>query len=90
MPKSTWIAIGTQIAASALYVQNWVLAGNAVDYSAMGADSSPVQHFWSLSVEEQFYFALPLLLVAVTVVGFPRIPLEEGLRGAEGLAEKDP
>jgi len=49
---------------SALYIENWALAGSAVDYLAAEAAPSPVQHYWSLSVEEQFYLVWPLLMLA--------------------------
>ncbi|GAA0991867.1 acyltransferase family protein [Subtercola frigoramans] len=68
MPKNLWEEFGHQITASALYVENWALASNAVDYSALASDASPVQHFWSLSVEEQFYLFWPLLLVTAAVL----------------------
>ncbi|TWG95127.1 peptidoglycan/LPS O-acetylase OafA/YrhL [Nocardioides sp. J9] len=37
------------------------------DYFAQGEPPSPVQHYWSLSVEEQFYIAIPLLLLLVAL-----------------------
>jgi peptidoglycan/LPS O-acetylase OafA/YrhL len=67
-PHTVWAETGRQLLASAFYVENWALAANAVDYSAASADASPVQHFWSLSVEEQFYLAWPLLVVGVHLV----------------------
>ena len=64
VPRTLWPTFTQQIAASAVYVENWVLGGNATNYSAPAAGVSPVQHFWSLSAEEQFYLAWPALLVA--------------------------
>ncbi|NYF08959.1 peptidoglycan/LPS O-acetylase OafA/YrhL [Leifsonia sp. AK011] len=56
-----------QVLAASGYVLNWVLGFDAVDYLA--ADNAPtiVQHYWTLSVEEQFYIAWPIMLV---VAGF--------------------
>lgn len=55
-----WGETGEQIAASALYYQNWWLGVQSVDY--LGAENSPgpLQHFWSLSIEEQYYVLWPL------------------------------
>ncbi|WP_431473300.1 acyltransferase family protein [Ornithinimicrobium sp. W1665] len=59
---------------STLYVVNWVLAARSVDYLAEDVDPSPLQHYWSLSVEEQFYVVWPLLiLLAVLVAGRYRL-----------------
>jgi peptidoglycan/LPS O-acetylase OafA/YrhL len=63
-PYTKWVTPAQQILASAGYVQNWVLAGTEVDYLSPVIPPTPVQHFWSLSVEEQFYFVWPVLLLA--------------------------
>lgn len=63
LPRILWQQTLRQIVASTLYVQNWVLAQDAVDYSALGDIPTLVQHYWSLSVEEQFYVIWPVLLV---------------------------
>lgn len=63
VPQGLWRQHLREVAASSLYVQNWALAADAVDYFAAANTPSPVQHFWTLSVEEQFYVALPLLML---------------------------
>jgi peptidoglycan/LPS O-acetylase OafA/YrhL len=51
-----------------LNVSNWrfVLAGQS--YGALFERPSPFQHFWSLSLEEQLFWVLPLVLVGVVAV----------------------
>lgn len=63
------------IAAAALYVANWRLAFNAVNYFAADPSRSLVNHFWSLGVEEQFYLIWPCLLLFASKVGSPKISM---------------
>jgi peptidoglycan/LPS O-acetylase OafA/YrhL len=57
--------VSFDVVASGLYVMNWVLAIQAADYFGAGLQASPVQHFWTLAVEEQFYLLWPTLLLGV-------------------------
>lgn len=54
---------GRQVFSSALFFQNWRLAADSVDYLASSTPPTAVQHFWSLSLEEQFYLVWPILLL---------------------------
>ena len=63
LPVTSWRTFGGDIAGAAGFVANWRFVQRSVDYLAEGIDASPVQHFWSLSIEEQFYFVWPALII---------------------------
>ncbi len=71
--------IGGDATWSALYGANWHFTADEVDYFAPGDVPSPLIHFWSLAVEEQFYVFWPALLLGLWVVFARR-------RGAARLA----
>jgi peptidoglycan/LPS O-acetylase OafA/YrhL len=54
---------------SAIYAINYRLALEGVDYQNATAPPSPLQHFWSLAVEEQFYIVWPLLIALCLLIG---------------------
>jgi peptidoglycan/LPS O-acetylase OafA/YrhL len=71
-------------AAAALYVANYRFALQRTDYLA-DASPSPLQHYWSLGVEEQFYLLWPLLLLVVFVAG-RRLRTRSSAGAVAGLA----
>jgi peptidoglycan/LPS O-acetylase OafA/YrhL len=81
LPVTRWVSTAGDILASTFYVQNWGLAARAVDYSAAQEAASAVQHFWSLSVEEQFYLGWPpLILLLIGLAGrLPRMRRDDVL-----------
>ena len=57
---------------SLLFFNNWWQILHNVSYFNAVGDPSPLTHFWSLAIEEQFYLVWPLLLMLVMGVGVKR------------------
>ncbi|MFJ4026338.1 acyltransferase family protein [Paenarthrobacter sp. NPDC089989] len=69
IPQSRWPDVLAEAWASLLYRQNWQLAESAVDYYAQDhSGASPLQHFWSLSVQGQVFILWPLVFAAVALL----------------------
>ena len=72
--------------AAGLFVVNFVFAGREGDYFAAELAPSPLLHFWSLAVEEQFYVIWPIVLLTVVRVGRRRTPALLALIGGLWVA----
>ncbi len=65
-----------EILGALFQVQNWVSLFGGKSYAQLFQSPSPVAHFWSLAIEEQFYWIWPPVVTAL---------LAWSLRGAEPL-----
>jgi peptidoglycan/LPS O-acetylase OafA/YrhL len=63
-----WLATGVDAVWALLFAANWRFALQSTDYFAHDRPVSPLQHYWSLGVEEQFYVVWPWLMLLVLVL----------------------
>ena len=57
------------VLAALAYVANWRFVLKDVSYADLFDEPSPVLHFWSLAIEEQFYVVFPLFVALVLAIG---------------------
>jgi peptidoglycan/LPS O-acetylase OafA/YrhL len=67
LPEGRWHQTVREIVASVLFLENWQLAADSVDYAARSNTTSVVQHFWSLSIQGQFFLLWPIVIALVAM-----------------------
>ena len=66
LPTTRLLSVVQDAIAAMLYFLNWRLAFNSVDYYAQdAAGKTPLQHYWSLSMQGQIFVLWPLLFLLV-------------------------
>lgn len=67
-PATQHRQLWSEARASFLYFENFELINSQLAYGAAGPETSPFQHFWSLSVQGQFYLIWPLVAIISVLI----------------------
>lgn len=67
LPEGRWHQTVREVVASVLFLENWQLAADSVDYTARSNTTSVVQHFWSLSIQGQVFLFWPIVIALVAL-----------------------
>lgn len=73
LPATVRTDLGKDVIAASLYVSNYLFAFWQNDYQNLNATPSPVIHYWSLAVEEQFYIFWPIIVYSLWKIGSRRV-----------------
>ncbi|GFG73833.1 acyltransferase [Mycobacterium botniense] len=68
LPPEAVAGLRDDAIAAFVWAANWRFVAQRTDYFTQGAPPSPLQHTWSLGVEEQYYLIWPVLMVGVAVL----------------------
>ena len=90
---SSWLSTSSEASrikgdavSAALYVSNWRFISAEHSYADLFSAPSPLLHIWSLSIEEQLYVVVPLIVAGVLTLGWSRRRLGFVLLGLAGAS----
>lgn len=75
LPTTIRANLGKDVFAASIYISNYLFAFWENDYQNLNATPSPVIHYWSLAVEEQFYLFWPIIIYTLWKFGGKRLVL---------------
>ncbi|MEB3069137.1 acyltransferase family protein [[Mycobacterium] vasticus] len=85
LPSDAVVGLREDAIAAFFWVANWHFVAQHTDYFTEAGTPSPLQHTWSLGVEEQYYFIWPLLLIAIAVTLAARARRRDGRATVGGV-----
>ncbi|MGE2736477.1 acyltransferase family protein [Mycolicibacterium vaccae] len=75
-------SVGADTVFAFLFLANWHFADHAPAAAEASGALSPLLHFWALSIEEQFLFVFPLIVLLITLVAMRARWSEQRFTGA--------